>query len=157
MGNCGEKYQIKGKMFRGNYTYSIDNKGRISIPAKLRKHVASEANDTFIMTRGTATCIDIYPMDQWQKVEERLSKLNSFNPEEALFKRMISHYATDGTLDTQSRLLLPQSLIEYAKIDNEVLILGAMEKIEAWNPKIYDEYIKQTGQTYEQIAAKVMK
>jgi len=143
-------------MFRGNYTYSIDNKGRISIPAKLRKHVAGEASDTFIMTRGTSTCIDIYPMDQWQKVEEKLLQLNSFNPEEALFKRMISQFATDGTLDSQSRILIPQSLLEYAKIDNEVLILGAMEKIEVWNPKIYDDYIKQTGQTYEQIAAKVM-
>lgn len=156
MGNCGEKYQMKGKMFRGNYTYSIDNKGRISIPAKLRKHVTGEANDTFIMTRGTSTCIDIYPMDQWQKVEDKLLQLNSFNPEEALFKRMISQYATDGTLDSQSRILIPQSLLDYAKIDKEVLILGAMEKIEVWNPKVYEEYINQTGQTYEQIAAKVM-
>ena len=143
-------------MFRGNYTYSIDNKGRISVPAKLRKHVTGEANDTFIMTRGTATCIDIYPMDQWQKVEDKLLQLNSFNPEEALFKRMISQYATDGTLDSQSRILIPQSLLDYAKIDKEVLILGAMEKIEVWNPKVYEEYINQTGQTYEQIAAKVM-
>jgi|SRR3972149_7514094 len=143
-------------MFRGHYTYSIDNKGRISIPAKLRKHVAPEANDTFIMTKGTSTCIDIYPLDQWQKIEEKLLQLNSFNPEEAKFIRMFSQYATDGTLDTQSRILIPQSLIEYARIEKEVLILGALKKIEVWNPVLYEEYLNKTGETYEQIAAKVM-
>ena len=143
-------------MFRGHYTYSIDNKGRISIPAKLRKHVAPEANDTFIMTKGTSTCIDIYQLDQWQKIEEKLLQLNSFNPEEAKFIRMFSQYATDGTLDTQSRILIPQSLIEYARIEKEVLILGALKKIEVWNPVLYEEYLNKTGETYEQIAAKVM-
>ena len=143
-------------MFRGHFTYSIDNKGRISIPAKLRKHVVPEANDTFIMTKGTATCIDIYPLDQWQKFEERLLQLDPFKPEEAKFIRMISQFAADDTMDSQSRILLPQSLIEYAKIEKEVLILGALKKIEVWNPKLYDEYINQSGETYEQIAAKVM-
>ena len=143
-------------MFRGHFTYSIDSKGRISIPAKLRKHVAPEANDTFIMTTGTGQCIDIYPLDQWQKVEEKLLELNAFDPEDAKFIRMISHNAADDTLDAQSRILIPQPLIEYAKIEKEVLILGALKKIEVWNPKVYDEYIKQSGETYEQIAAKVM-
>jgi transcriptional regulator MraZ len=143
-------------MFRGHFTYSIDSKGRISIPAKLRKHVSPEANDTFIMTTGTGMCIDIYPLDQWQKVEEKLLELNAFDPEDAKFIRMISHNAADDTLDAQSRILIPQPLIEYAKIEKEVLILGALKKIEVWNPKVYDEYIKQSGETYEQIAAKVM-
>ena len=143
-------------MFRGQFTYSIDSKGRISIPAKLRRHVSPEANDTFIITRGTATCIDIYPLDEWQKFEERLLKLDSFKPDEAKFIRMISQFASDDTFDSQSRILIPQSLIKFAQIEKDVLILGALQKIEVWNPKLYDEYINQTGETYEQIAAKVM-
>jgi MraZ protein len=143
-------------MFRGHYTYSIDSKGRISIPAKLRRQIAPEANDTFIITKGTATCIDVYPQDQWQKFEERLLQLDPFKPEEAKFIRMISQFAVDDTLDSQSRILLPHSLLEYAKIENEVLILGALKKIEVWNPKIYNDYINKSGETYEQIAAKVM-
>lgn len=143
-------------MFRGHFTYSIDSKGRISIPAKLRKQVAPEANDTFIMTKGTATCVDVYPLDQWQKFEERLLQLDPFNPEDAKFIRMISQFATDDNLDSQSRILLPQSLLEYAKIEKEVLILGALKKIEVWNPKVYEEYINQGKESYEQIAAKVM-
>lgn len=143
-------------MFRGHFTYSIDSKGRISIPAKLRRHVSPDANDTFIMTRGTATCIDIYPLDEWQKFEERLLKLDSFKPDEAKFIRMISQYASDDTFDSQSRILIPQSLIKFAQIEKDVLILGALQKIEVWSPKVYEEYINQTDETYEQIAAKVM-
>ncbi len=143
-------------MFKGQYSYSIDSKGRISIPAKLRKHVTAEANDTFVMTQGTATCIDIYPQDQWQQFEEKLLKLNPFNPMEAKFIRMIMQHASDDTLDAQSRILIPQNLIEYAKIEKEVLILGALKKIEVWNPKVYEEYLKQSDETYESIAAKVM-
>ena len=143
-------------MFRGHYTYSIDSKGRISIPAKLRRQVAPEANDTFIMTKGTAACIDVYPQDEWKIFEERLLKLDPFKPEEAKFIRMISQFAVDDKLDSQSRILLPNSLLEYAKIEKEVLILGALKKIEVWNPKVYEDYINQGGETYEQIAAKVM-
>ena len=158
MGNCGENYQIVLKdMFRGQFTYSIDSKGRISIPAKLRKHVSPEANETFVMTKGTAVCIDIYPLDEWQQIEQRLLKLNPFNPDDAKFIRMFSQYASEDTMDSQSRILIPQSLIEYARIEKEVLILGALKKIEVWNPAVYEDYINQSTETYEQIAAKVMK
>jgi MraZ protein len=143
-------------MFRGQFSYSIDSKGRISIPAKLRKQISPEANDTFIITQGTSTCIDLYPLDQWQLIEERLLKLNPFDPEDAKFIRMISQYASEDNLDSQSRILIPQILIEYAKIEKDVLILGALKKIEVWNPKIYKDYLEQTNETYEQIAAKVM-
>jgi len=143
-------------MFRGQFAYSIDSKGRISIPAKLRKHISPDANDTFVMTRGISNCIDIYPLDQWQHIEDKLLQLNSFQPDEARFLRMFVQFATEDTMDSQSRILVPQTLIDYAQIKNEVLILGALKKIEVWNPKIYEDYLKQSPQTYEEIAAKVM-
>lgn len=143
-------------MFRGQFTYSIDNKGRISIPAKLRKHISPEANDTFVMTRGLSSCIDLYPMDEWLKIEEKLLQLNSFSESEARFLRMISQYASEDKMDSQSRILIPQNLLDYAKIENEVLILGALRKIEVWNPKVFENYLNSSPETYEEIAAKVM-
>ncbi len=143
-------------VFRGQFTYSVDSKNRISIPAKLRKHISAEANDTFVMTQGTATCIDLYPLDQWQQFEQKLLSLNPFKPNEAKFIRMISQYATEDTLDSQSRLLIPQNLLQYAKIEKDVLILGALKKIELWDPIVYSEYLSQSPETYEQIAAEVM-
>lgn len=156
MGKSGEKSLTEGKMFRGQFTYSIDSKGRIAIPARLRKHVTAEANDTFVMTRGLSNCIDIYPLDEWQRIEEKLLQLNSFQPDDARFIRMFVQFASEDVMDGQSRILIPSTLITYAKIEKEVLILGALKKIEVWNPKVYDEYLNQSAQTYEEIAAKVM-
>ena len=76
-------------MFIGNFTYSIDAKGRVSIPAKLRKYVKPDANDSFVITRGTVQCIDVYPLDIWREyVAAKVSKLNPFDPQEAIFIRM---------------------------------------------------------------------
>lgn len=143
-------------LFRGQYTYSVDSKGRLSIPAKLRRQLSPDANDTFVMTQGTALCIDVYPMDQWQHFEQKLIDLNPFNPQEAKFIRMILQHATEDKLDSQSRILIPPNLLDYAKIEKEVLVLGALKKIELWNPKTYKEYLEQSSETYEEIAAKVM-
>jgi MraZ protein len=143
-------------MFKGQFTYSIDSKGRISIPAKLRRHISPEANDTFVMTRGVSSCIDIYPLDQWLLFEEKLKNLNQFRPDNVRFIRTLLQYASEDNLDSQSRILIPQNLIDYANIEKDVLILGALKKIEVWNPKTFEEYLKESEETYEQIAAKVM-
>lgn len=143
-------------MFRGQFTYSIDSKGRVSIPAKLRKHINAEANDSFVMTRGLSNCIDVYPLDEWQQVEKKLAELNPFSKDDIKFIRLFSQFAAEDKMDSQSRILIPSSLIQYAKIEKEVLILGALKKIELWNPKTYEEYISQSDESYEDIAAKVM-
>ncbi len=144
-------------MFIGSFKYSIDAKGRVSIPAKLRKFVSPDANDSFVMTRGTVKCIDVYPMDMWKElVESKLDKLNTFDPKEALFLRMLLTEAGEDKLDSQSRLLIPRNLIEYAEIDREVFIIGAIKKIEIWNPKNYEAYLKSSELSYEEIAKQVM-
>lgn len=157
MGKSGEKSQKKDQeMFKGQFTYSIDAKSRISIPAKLRKHFSPDANDSVVMTRGLSKCIDIYPLNEWEIIEERLLKLNQFQPDDQRFIRMFVQFATEDKMDSQSRILVPQSLIEYAEIEKEVLIIGALRKIEVWNPKGYNDYLAASPMTYEEIAAKVM-
>lgn len=144
-------------MFRGKYKYSIDAKGRFAIPAKLRKHVSAEANDSFIMTKGRDVCIEIYPADIWSKdIETKLQQLNPFLKEDSRFLRMMSQDAYDDVLDGQSRLLIPHVLLEYAKIDKDVLIIGVLNKIEIWNPSVYEEYMSAATMTFEELAAKVM-
>jgi len=145
-------------MFIGSFKYSVDAKGRVSIPAKLRKYVNPEANDTFILTRGTAQCIDVYPMDNWKELAaNKLNQLNSFDPKEAMFIRMFLQEAAEDKLDSQSRLIIPKSLMEYAGIEKEIFILGAVKKIEFWNPDNYETYLKDNVQSYDQIANEVMK
>lgn len=144
-------------MFIGSFKYSIDSKGRIALPAKLRKNVNPEANDTFVLTRDTEKCITIHPLDIWKKLAAEKLKINQFDPKEAMFLRLFLNEAAEDTLDSQSRLLIPKRLIEYAEIDKEVLILGSMDKIEIWNPDIYESYIKENFSSFKEIAKDVIK
>ncbi|KUG26288.1 hypothetical protein ASZ90_003877 [hydrocarbon metagenome] len=97
-------------------------------------------------------------MDRWKElVAEKLDSLNQFDPKEAMFIRMFLQEAAEDSLDSQSRLLIPKSLIEYAEIKNEVLILGLNKRIEVWNPDVYESYINENLQSYEEIAKDVMK
>jgi len=143
-------------LFNGSYLHTVDAKGRINIPARLRRNLSPEANDSFMMTRGTNACIDLYPLDEWAKTEKELGALNLYNPKAARFVRLTLQYAVDDKMDSQSRILIPQNLLQYAKIDKEILIVGMLRKIELWNPAIYDEYKDEGDESYEQLAATVM-
>jgi MraZ protein len=143
--------------FKGSYTYSVDDKGRVNLPAKLRKYVSPESNDTFVITRGFEKCLFVYPVDEWNKLEQNLRSLSSYDPEHRRFIRALLELASESQLDGQARLSIPQELREYANIENEVRIIGTLDKIELWDPKIYDEYRKNQPEPYESIAAKVMR
>ena len=152
-------YVIKWEaMFLGSYTYSVDVKGRISIPAKYKKCLNEEANETFIMTRGTVQCIDLYPHDYWLKViKPRIDQLDDFDEEESAFKRLLLELADDYTLDQQSRLLVPKNLLEFAGIEKDVFVLGQNNKIELWNPKIYDAHKNEISKPFAELAKQVMR
>jgi len=142
--------------FKGSYHYSVDNKGRINLPANLRKYVSPEANETFVVTRGFEKCLVVYPYDEWSKVEQRLRDLSAYNPQDRLFMRVLLEYAKESQLDGQARITIPQQLLEYAEIKDEVQVIGVLEKIELWNPNVYKDYITSQSESYESIAAKVM-
>jgi MraZ protein len=143
--------------FKGHYSYSVDTKGRIAFPAKLRRNVSPTANDTFIITRGFEQCLFVYPHDEWSKVEESVRGLSPANPQHRFFVRTLLQWATDAQLDTQSRITVPQDLLKFAGIENEVMILGVLERIEIWNPNIYDAYMNNQPATYETVAETVLK
>lgn len=143
-------------MFSGSFVFTLDAKNRLSIPAKLRKNMSPEAKETFMMTQGFGKCIDLYPLNEWQAVVDRLKLLNPFDQNESSMRRMILSSAVEVTMDNQSRIMLSQDLIALAEIEKEVFILGNMEKIELWNPKIFKETVNNTPENYQQIAAKVM-
>jgi MraZ protein len=150
-------YKERDKLFKGQFLHSIDNKGRLSIPARLRKNVSMDADSSFVMTLGIDKCIEIYPKDQWKLIEEKLLKLNFFDQREARFIRMMLQNAQEDSMDAQSRILIPQPLLDYAGIKNEVHILGVLKKIELWDPEVYKGYISGSPETFEQIASQVMR
>lgn len=147
----------KIKLFIGTFKYSMDAKGRIALPAKLRKNVSPDANDTFVMTRGLEKCIDIYPMDNWKLyVADKLNKLNMFDPQDQMFMRLFLNDSSEDSYDSQSRLIIPKSLIEFAGIEKEVLIIGQFVKIEVWNPEHYNALVEKNSDKLTSIAKEVM-
>jgi MraZ protein len=120
--------------FKGSYEHSVDSKGRINIPARLRKYVTPEANDTFVVTRGFEECLFVYPLDEWNKLEGLIRGLSSTNPKHRYFMRTLLERATDSQLDAQSRITIPKELLQLASIENEVLIIGVLERIRRHSP-----------------------
>ncbi len=142
--------------FKGRYAYSVDSKGRINIPAKLRKSLSPEANDTFVITRGFEQCLFAYPLDEWNKLEHTIRSLSPSNPQHRFFVRTLLQWATEAQLDGQARIIIPQDLLKFAGIENEVLIVGVLERIEVWNPKTYEEYLRTQPTPYESVAEAVL-
>ena len=143
--------------FKGSYLYTVDDKGRVNLPAKIRKNVSPEANETFVVTRGFEKCLFVYPNDEWNKLEQSLRNLSSYDPEHRRFIREFLELALDIQLDGQFRLSIPLELRAYANIQAEVRIIGTLDKIELWDPPIYEEYKRSSPEPYESVAAKVMR
>lgn len=143
--------------FKGQYEHAVDNKGRVSFPAKMRKSVNPEAADRYTIMRGLENCLYLYPGDEWASVELNLSNINSFNKEGRTVKRQFLRYAEDIELDKQNRLALPPGLMEWAKITTKVIFLGSGERIEIWSPEKLDEEDQNLSpEVYQQLFEKVM-
>ncbi len=142
--------------FKGRYEYILDSKGRLSIPAKLRKSLPPDAHDTFVVTRGVEKCLYVYPLDEWRHQEEKLHSLNQYLEKHRYFVRTLLMWASDELLlDSQSRISIPKSLLEFAEIEKEVVIIGALEKIELWNPKTLNEYLNSQPESYANVVEQI--
>jgi MraZ protein len=129
---------LSSNTFTGEYQYSLDTKGRINIPAKFRQSLSENNQNTFVATRGQDPCIWVYPLTEWKKIENELRNLSSVSGIHRTFVRQIARSATPSTCDKQGRIVISPSLISYSSIDKEALIIGMINKIEIWNPKILE-------------------
>jgi MraZ protein len=142
--------------FKGQYENAIDEKGRVAIPAKMRRALTPEANETFVATRGFETCVFLYPLDTWEQMEEQFLRLNPFQKETRAFVRDITRWAEEVTLDKQGRIVLPRRLMEFAGLNDASVIIGSLERVEIWDPAVFEQYIEGISTDYESIAERVM-
>ena len=133
---------LTSNTFIGEYQYSLDSKGRINIPAKFRQSLSKDNDNTLVATRGQDPCIWIYPIKEWKKIEDELRKLSSISGIHRTFIRQIARSATPSTCDKQGRIIISPSLLSYAELNKEALILGMINKIEIWNPDILEKVDK---------------
>jgi MraZ protein len=117
-------------MFRGINAITIDGKSRLAIPARYREALGEQ----IVVTIDTEeTCLLLYPAAVWQVIEDNLQRLPSFNPAARRIQRLLIGHATDVILDSNSRVLLPALLREYAKLEKQVMLVGQGNKFEIWN------------------------
>ncbi len=134
--------------FLGTYRHSLDSKGRLSIPSKFRK----ATGEVFVLTLGLDGCLFFYPRDEWQRVQRRLGALSFTSRKTRFFTREIAAHASEVVVDGHGRIVVPQDLRELAGLDKEVLVIGAIERIEIWSPERYTTYREEFGMTYEEVA-----
>src|SRR5262245_8009379 len=142
--------------FRGSYQHTIDHKGRISIPARFRRQLSGDAEETFVILRGLESCIALYPSDEFRRLDERLRGRSFSDENNRRYQRMMLFDSRDETLDAQGRIALPPRLVAHAKLSKEVLIVGLLDHLEVWNPDLFESYIQSSNRSYEEIAGDLL-
>jgi MraZ protein len=143
--------------FKGQAQYSVDSKGRVAIPAKMRADMNPAAKGRVVLTRGFEKCVFLYPLDRWDEIEKDFRELNTFSKENRRFIRTIMMWADEQELDPkQGRVTLPKNLMEFAGISDKALFIGALDHVEIWDPDVFDHYLNEDTDDYETMAERVM-
>ena len=127
-------------MFRGITAVSLDVKGRLAMPARQRDLLLeSDDNAQLVITIDTqSACLLLYPIAEWEIIERKLEALPSFNPATRRLQRLLIGHASEVEMDNQGRILIPQLLRDYAKLDKRVMVVGQGQKFELWSDTLWD-------------------
>lgn len=150
MVSCSSECGVSG-MFIGEYQHSLDNKGRLIVPAKFRE----DLGENFVMTKGLDNCLFVYPMKEWLNLEEKLKSLPLTNRDARAFVRFFFSGATECELDKQGRILIPANLREHSKLDKEAVIIGVSARVEIWSKEEWNLYNEDDSLGYDSIAEKM--
>ena len=123
------------KGLKGEYNHSVDAKGRMIVPSKLRERLGL----SFVVTRGMDGCLNAYPNDEWELFENKLSKLPTTNAQARQFVRFFMGSADDVEVDNQGRVLLSPALRKFADITKDVTVVGMGDHVEIWSREKWDE------------------
>ncbi len=132
-------------MFRGRFEHTLDAKGRLSIPSRFRETL-SERYDSRLVVTTYDGCLIAYPFMEWQKLEEKVAALPKFNKDTRAFLRFFYSSAADCAIDKLGRILIPQTLRDYAKFERDVFLVGAFEHIEIWSKAVWTKAEAEASQ-----------
>ena len=136
-------------MFLGEYKHSIDNKCRLTIPAKFRE----DLNNKCVIAKGLDGCLTVYPMDEWALICEKIDAKPSSDLKVRRFKRLFYASASVEDLDKQGRLSIPPALMEYAAIEKDVYIVGESNTFEQWSEERWaDQRAVEEEESFEDLA-----
>ncbi len=142
--------------FIGEYHCKIDAKGRLLLPAEMRKQLSAEDQGTFVISRGVDDCLSLYPMSEWEVVMEKLRTLNRFKAKDRKFARMFQKGATKIVADSNERILLPKGLLGWAGVQKEIVLVANVDLWEVWDKTKYEDLMGEDWEDFDQLAAEVM-
>lgn len=138
---------------RGEYQHSLDEKGRVSIPARFRDAPDGKRIEKCVITRGLDNCLFLYSLEEWRIYEEKFRSLPTLtDPRVRSFVRFFFSGATECVLDKLGRIAISQSLREYAHLDKEVVVFRMPNRIEIWNKQRWQDYLSETEKSSSQVA-----
>jgi MraZ protein len=136
-------------MFRGNHPTRVDEKGRLKVPAEFKRVIDEKYAQRFYITSVDGIAAQIYPFEEWERIEQKLASLSTYNPTKKKFLTRTNYYGQVVEMDGQGRLLIPQILRESARIRGEVAVLGNLTYLEVRNMEALDKEIKEQAFTDE--------
>ncbi|RED46969.1 MULTISPECIES: division/cell wall cluster transcriptional repressor MraZ [Winogradskyella] len=143
--------------FIGTYECKADAKGRLMIPAVLKKQLSSALQDGFVLKRAVfQPCLELYPMSEWNKMMEKINKLNRFKKKNNDFIRRFTAGVKIVEVDSTGRLLIPKDLISFSGISKEVVLASAVNILEIWDKDKYEQAIDDAASDFADLAEEVM-
>ncbi len=130
--------------FMGTYTPKLDEKGRLFLPAKFRNRLA----EGLVVTQGQEQCLVVWPQDVFDAEADRVSSRPLTSKSARAYTRMLFSSGAEGSLDKQGRMSIPPTLREFADLDRDVVVIGARDRLEIWNPVRWREYEQQALPEY---------
>jgi len=138
-------------MFIGEYHFTIDNKGRIAIPAKLRKELIKGG----VLTRGLDNCLFLFTSQDWEQMAEKIKGLPLSQANSRAFSRLMLAGAMNVELDNQGRILIPEYLRKYSNLIKKVVLTGIYNRLEIWDERNWEIYKQKTEKESGDIAEKL--
>lgn len=139
-------------MFMGEFHHSVDDKGRMIVPAKFRENLGS----SFVLTRGLDQCIFAYPRAEWTQLEQKLKALPFTKADARAFTRFFFSGACEVDLDKQGRIVLPSNLRTFANLTKECVVLGVSSRVEIWDQSIWESYYAKSEESFNEIAESIV-
>src|SRR5690348_5227753 len=142
--------------FTSEYECKLDVKGRMVLPARIKAQLPDGGGNELVIRRGFEQCLILYPMVEFRKVFSKISGLNEFNEEYRKLQRNFLSGVVTVELDGNGRFLIPKNMLAYANIDKDVMLVGMGNKVEVWNPVIYQKQVIQDPGELSKLAEKYL-